>query len=91
MGAILDLPSAEWFGDFNAKLSVHVIDSTRPQNLASLFGAGEYGERIVVWDDGDAEKLGEERKAWEALTVCRPLNTPAAEVQMVAVRARAGL
>jgi cell division control protein 45 len=69
MGAILDLPSAQWFGDFRTDMTVHVIDSTRPQNLSSLFGAGENGERIVVWDDGGAEKLEEERKSWEALMV----------------------
>ncbi|KAJ7771680.1 CDC45-like protein [Mycena metata] len=68
MGAILDLPSEEWFGGFSTKMSVHVIDSARPQNLSSLFGGGEAGERIVVWDDGAAEDLDEERKAWEALT-----------------------
>lgn len=69
MGAILDLPNAEWFGDFDPQLTVHVIDSSRPQNLSSMFGAGANGDRIVLWDDGEAEKLGEERKAWEALTV----------------------
>ncbi|ESK92859.1 cell division control protein 45 [Moniliophthora roreri MCA 2997] len=68
MGGILDLPSEEWFGDFPLKMTVHVIDSTRPQNLSSLFGGGENGERIIVWDDGGVEKLSEERKAWEALT-----------------------
>ncbi|KAJ6500517.1 CDC45-like protein [Mycena sanguinolenta] len=67
MGAILDLPSEEWFGGFSTKMSVHVIDSARPQNLSSLFGGGEAGDRIVVWDDGSADKLEEERKAWEAL------------------------
>jgi cell division control protein 45 len=69
MGGILDLPSSEWFGDFRLEISVHIIDSARPQNLSSLFGGGENGERIVVWDDGGAEKLSEERKAWEALMV----------------------
>ncbi|KAJ7273195.1 CDC45-like protein [Mycena rebaudengoi] len=68
MGAILDLPSDEWFGGFSTNMAVHVIDSARPQNLSSLFGAGEAGDRIVVWDDGAAENLEEERKAWEALT-----------------------
>ncbi|KAF7295344.1 Cell division control protein 45 [Mycena indigotica] len=68
MGAILDLPSEEWFGEFSTNMSVHVIDSARPQNLSSLFGAGEAGERIIVWDDGAAADLEEERKAWEALT-----------------------
>ena len=69
MGAILDLPSPEWFGDFPTTLTVHVIDSTRPQNLSSVFGGGENGDRIVIWDDGGAERLQEERKAWEVLTV----------------------
>ncbi|KAL0578140.1 DNA replication initiation factor cdc45 [Marasmius crinis-equi] len=67
MGGILDLPSEEWFGDFQLKTTVHVIDSTRPQNLSSLFGGGPNGERIIVWDDGGVEKLTEEKKAWEAL------------------------
>ncbi|KAH9945982.1 CDC45-like protein [Epithele typhae] len=68
MGAILDLPSPEWFGDFPPTLTVHVIDSSRPQNLSSVFGAGENGDRIVIWDDGGVESLQEERKAWEVLT-----------------------
>jgi cell division control protein 45 len=66
MGSVLDLPSELWFGEFSTQLSVHVIDSSRPQNLASLFGAGENGERIIVWDDGGADNMEEERKAWEA-------------------------
>ena len=69
MGSVLDLPSEQWFGEFSKKLSVHVIDSSRPQNLASLFGAGENGERIIVWDDGGADRLEEERQAWEAVMV----------------------
>jgi len=69
MGAILDLPSSEWFGDYDPQVSVHIIDSSRPQNLATLFGAGENGDRIIIWDDGGAEKLEEERKAWEAIMV----------------------
>lgn len=69
MGAILDLPSPEWFGDFSADLNVHVIDSSRPQNLSSLFGAGDNRDKIIIWDDGGVERLDEEQKAWEALTV----------------------
>ena len=64
MGSIIDLPSEEWFGDFPDHLRVHIIDSNRPQNLASLFGPDE---KIVIWDDGGAEDLEEENKAWEAL------------------------
>ncbi|KAI0065481.1 CDC45-like protein [Artomyces pyxidatus] len=67
IGAILDLPSAEWFGDFSPQLRVHIIDSSRPQNLSSLFAGGEGGERVLIWDDGGAEDLEEERKAWETL------------------------
>lgn len=67
MGAILDLPSPTWFGEFSTELTVHVIDSNRPQNLGSLFGGGDIGDRIVVWDDGEAENMEEERRAWEAL------------------------
>lgn len=73
MGAILDLPSEDWFRGFSSRLSVHVIDSSRPQNLSSLFGGGENGERIVIWDDGGAERLEDERKAWEVLTVSTTL------------------
>jgi cell division control protein 45 len=76
MGAILDLPSEEWFGEYGMKTTVHIIDSSRPQNLSSLFGFGENGERIVVWDDGGAEDLIEERKSWEALMVGFLINIP---------------
>ncbi|KAI0780772.1 CDC45-like protein [Trametes elegans] len=75
MGAILDLPSAEWFGDFPTSLTVHVIDSSRPQNLSSVFGGGENGDRIVIWDDGGVEGLQEERKAWEVLTYAPDIDS----------------
>jgi len=67
MGAILDLPSPAWFGEFCLQLTVHVIDSIRPQNLSSLFGGGDIGDRIVLWDDGEIENMDAQRKAWEAL------------------------
>ncbi|KAG9318325.1 CDC45 family [Chiua virens] len=67
MGAILDLPSPAWFGEFSTHLTVYVIDSTRPQNLASLFGGGDIGDRIVLWDDGEVNNMDVQRQAWEAL------------------------
>jgi hypothetical protein len=76
MGGILDLTTEEWFGAFPEKLSVHVIDSSRPQNLGNLFAAGEMSDRIIVWDDGDVEKLKEEKTAWEALTVSAQFQYP---------------
>lgn len=69
MGSILELPSQEWFGDFNENLKIHVIDSARPQNLSSLFG-GDYGaDRVLVWDDGGVNDLAEVKEAWMALMV----------------------
>ncbi|KII88662.1 hypothetical protein PLICRDRAFT_30098 [Plicaturopsis crispa FD-325 SS-3] len=67
LGAILDLISWDWFGNWDTALTVHVIDSARPYSLGNLFTGGEIGERIVVWDDGGIENLTELRKAWEAL------------------------
>ncbi|KIM87549.1 hypothetical protein PILCRDRAFT_85952 [Piloderma croceum F 1598] len=75
IGSVLDLPADQWFGEFPIHLSVHVIDSLRPQNLSSLFAAGENGERIIVWDDGGAEEMEEERQAWEADTYEPELNS----------------
>lgn len=69
IGSVLDLASDEWFGPFQQKMTVHVIDSRRPRDLRNMFAAGEHAERIVVWDDGGVEDLEEERKAFEAIEV----------------------
>ncbi|KAG8821865.1 hypothetical protein FRC17_009712 [Serendipita sp. 399] len=66
IGAHLDLPSEAWFGSFPESLHIHVIDSSRPYNLSSLFGAGP-AERVVVWDDGTASKLDDVQSAWYSL------------------------
>lgn len=57
IGSILDLASSDWFGDFPAHVAIHVIDSTRPQSLRNLFGQDSEANRIVVWDDGTADRL----------------------------------
>ncbi|PPR08067.1 hypothetical protein CVT24_010528 [Panaeolus cyanescens] len=62
-----DLTDPMWFGEYDTRVTIHVIDSCRPQSLANLFTSGENGERVVVWDDGEVENLTEEKKAWEAL------------------------
>lgn len=67
MGGVMDLPSSDWFGDFDPHVTVHIIDSARPLSLPSLFGAGENGNRFIVWDDGGAEKLEDVKRSWEAL------------------------
>lgn len=71
VGGYVDLPSSNWFGDFRTNITIHVIDSIRPRNLSSLFGVGENGDRIIVWDDGEADRLMNEKKSWEALEVWR--------------------
>ncbi|PFH50087.1 hypothetical protein AMATHDRAFT_61914 [Amanita thiersii Skay4041] len=67
MGGVMDLPSSDWFGEYDTKVIVHVIDSARPLSLPSLFSSGDNGNRIVVWDDGGAEKLEDIKKSWEVL------------------------
>ncbi|KAJ2931441.1 hypothetical protein H1R20_g5670, partial [Candolleomyces eurysporus] len=67
MGNFIDLPTPAWFGEFDLGVSIHVIDSSRPRSMANMFYPGENGERVILWDDGDAEKLTELRKAWETL------------------------
>ncbi|KAH7340891.1 CDC45-like protein [Rhizoctonia solani] len=65
IGAILDLLSEEWFGEFPQDVTIHVIDSMRPQNLSNLFAPGREGERIRVWDNGEALKLEKQKEAYE--------------------------
>ncbi|KEP53440.1 PAB-dependent poly(A)-specific ribonuclease subunit PAN2 [Rhizoctonia solani 123E] len=65
IGAILDLLSEEWFGDFPEDVAIHVIDSTRPQNLSNLYTPGREGERVRVWDNGEALKLEKQKEAYE--------------------------
>ena len=72
MGTILDLPSSDWFGDFPDHLRIHIIDSTRPQNLSSLFGPDP---KIVVWDDGGVDELALQKEAWEALAYAPETNS----------------
>lgn len=69
MGGSVDLSDDEWLGDFDYKVNIHVIDSNRPLDLNNLFLGGESGSRILIWDDGDADKLIEEKKSWEITTV----------------------
>lgn len=72
MGAVNSLIS--WLGAFEQDLTIHVIDSSRPFSLDNLFTAGEIGDRIVLWDDGHADTLVEERQAWEAIAYAGPDN-----------------
>lgn len=57
-------------------VTVHLVDSSRPWNLANAFGGfggGEYDEaKVLVWDDGyyNAKEMEDLKKSWEALEVC---------------------
>lgn len=83
MGAVLPLASEGLFGGC-PNLTVHVIDSTRPIELANMFGgvggvAGDDDEedgerpegdtRVLVWTDGGADKIEELRMAWQTIQV----------------------
>ena len=87
MGAVLPLASEGLFGRF-PNLTVHVIDSTRPIELANIFGGagGNVGEeedeeqaegdtRVLVWADSGADKIGELKSAWETVQVRFELTT----------------
>lgn len=70
MAGQTDLPRANWFGEFEEHVTFHVIDSIRPLSLDSLF----MGDRIFVWDDGNAQNLVDDLKiSWEIVTVCFPI------------------
>lgn len=67
LGSLVDL--SEYFA-LPEQATLHVIDSHRPYNLDNLFSAHPEAERIILWDDGDAEEdMKEERSAYEALQV----------------------
>lgn len=75
VGSLLNIADQEWFGEFPARVTIHVIDSARPVELRNLFaelepsGEGDeesIGPRVVFWDDGHADKLTEERVAFDA-------------------------
>lgn len=61
IGSVIDLDSDDWFRDFDAQTTIHVIDSTRPQSLANLFDEAAEAQRIVVWDDGTANFLEKQK------------------------------
>jgi len=69
MGSTLELTQEDWFGSFDLKVTVHVIDSRRPRSLTNLFMGGKNGDRIIVWDDGDSDELKDEKISYETVLV----------------------
>ncbi len=69
MGGTYDLPLVMWFGNFDLRITVHVIDAARPQSLVALFRGGPYGDRIIIWDDGSCEQLMEVKESYESIEV----------------------
>lgn len=70
---MLDLQASEWFEGLDPHISIHLIDSSRPQSLANLFDEGPHSQRIVVWDDGTANSLEKQKDAYlrfTQLSVC---------------------
>jgi hypothetical protein len=72
VGSLLNIANPEWFGEFPSRVTIHVIDSARPVELRNLFGdldpsdEEQTGPRVVFWDDGHADKLTDERVAFDA-------------------------
>lgn len=77
MGSLIELLTDEWFGPFPPDVTIHVIDSTRPQTLSNLFTPGREGERVRVWDDGTALTLDKYKEAHETglVSSCVPRVT----------------
>ena len=70
MGNVLDIPRPEYLGRLNLKVTIHVIDSSRPISLTNLFMGGENGNRVLIWDDEDSlSRYKEEKRAWEVVEV----------------------
>ncbi|KAG8954563.1 hypothetical protein FRC03_011424 [Tulasnella sp. 419] len=74
IGSFLEITNETWFGEFPSRIAIHIIDSARPFDLKNLFGQEstetdpEQGPpRVVVWDDGHADKLVKEREAHERM------------------------
>ncbi|KAL0947422.1 hypothetical protein HGRIS_013534 [Hohenbuehelia grisea] len=67
MGAPVSLASEEFFEDCPPNVTINVIDSRRPISVENLFWGSEIAQRIVIWDDGDAENLRELGKAYETM------------------------
>ncbi|TIB75726.1 CDC45-like protein [Wallemia mellicola] len=69
-GSLLTL-SAQF--SLHSGVTIHLIDSSRPWNLANAFGGfgGVEGDeaKVLVWDDAyyDAKEMEDLRKSWEAL------------------------
>lgn len=64
LGSIMSLPSAI---PLPPHCTLHVIDSHRPWNLDNLFATTELNDRIWIWDDGEIQRLGNEKEAFEML------------------------
>ncbi|GLB35082.1 putative CDC45-like protein [Lyophyllum shimeji] len=64
LGGLHDLSTEGWFGSANPKLSTHIIDSLRPIHPGNWF----MGERVYVWDDGQAENFQDLEESFEVIT-----------------------
>lgn len=64
LGSIMSLPSAIPLPPY---CTLHVLDAHRPWNLDNLFATTDLSERIWIWDDGEIQRLGNEREAYEML------------------------
>ncbi|WFD33315.1 RSC chromatin remodeling complex ATPase component [Malassezia cuniculi] len=64
LGSIISLPGAI---PLPPHCTLHVLDSHRPWNLDNLFATSQLSERIWIWDDGEIQRLENEKEAYEML------------------------
>lgn len=66
---MFDLVDDDWFGTYDPKVTIHVIDSSRPMSLRNIFARGQNAERVLIWNDEDISQLTDMEDAWKMLEV----------------------
>lgn len=75
IGAMFDLVDDDWFGTYDPKVTIHVIDSSRPMSLRNIFARGQNAERVLIWNDEDMAQFTDIEEAWKMLEVSEPICT----------------
>lgn len=71
---MFDLVDDDWFGTYDPKVTIHVIDSSRPMSLRNIFARGQNAERVLIWNDEDTSQFTDIEEAWKMLEVSEPTS-----------------
>jgi hypothetical protein len=66
---MFDLVDDDWFGTYDPKVTIHIIDSSRPMSLRNIFARGQNAERVLIWNDEDMSQFMDIEEAWKMLEV----------------------